>query len=210
MPTLNDLLENNKEWSESVSKDNQDFFENSAKGQAPDVLWIGCADSRVPASKVVGTNPGEMFVHRNIANMVVHTDLNLLSVLQYAVDVLKVKHVVVCGHYGCGGVKASLMNDKNGIIDNWLLEIKDLANSNSQELNAIADIDERVDRLVELNVAKQVRNVAHTTIVQECWSRGQELSIHGWVYGLKDGLITDLELDVTNKGQLAEIYQYNV
>lgn len=210
MPNLKDLLQKNKEWSEKIHQESPDFFPTLAKQQNPDYLWVGCSDSRVPANDIVGMMPGELFVHRNVANMVVHSDLNLLSVLQYAVDVLKVKHIIVCGHYGCGGVRAALHNEKNGIIDNWLLEIKDLAHHRRDELNAIENIDDRVDRLCELNVIRQVRNLAHTTIVQDCWDRGQKLSVHGWIYGLKDGLIKDLDVVLHGKDQLADIYQYEL
>lgn len=210
MPDLKDLLEQNRQWSQRIREKDPEFFPTLAKQQNPDYLWVGCSDSRVPANDIVGMLPGELFVHRNVANMVVHTDLNLLSVLQYAVDVLQVKHVIVCGHYGCGGVRAALHNDKHGIIDNWLLEIKDLAFQKREELNAIEDVDARVNRLCELNVMRQVRNLAHTTIVQDCWDRGQKLSVHGWIYGLDNGLVNDLQVTVSSKEQLADIYQYQI
>lgn len=210
MPTIDDLLNKNRAWSEKIRENDPEFFPTLAKQQNPDFLWIGCSDSRVPANQVVDMLPGELFVHRNVANMVVHTDLNLLSVLQFAVDVLKVEHVIVCGHYGCGGVRASLRNDKLGIIDNWLLEIKDLAHQNHKALAALENEDARVNHLCELNVKRQVKNLAHTTIVQDCWDRGQPLSVHGWVYGLDNGLVNDLNVTMSSKEQLAEIYQYQL
>ena len=189
---LDRLLDNNRKWAaERVSRD-PGFFSRLAKQQAPEFLWIGCADSRVPANEIVGLDPGELFVHRNVANVVVHTDLNCLSVLQFAVDVLKVKHVIVCGHYGCGGVRAALEKDSHGLIDNWLRHIQDVARTHDAALNEIPDFNLRVDRLCELNVTEQVQNVARTTIVQDAWRRGQDLQLHGWIYGLKDGLLTDL------------------
>ena len=205
---IDNLLQNNRDWSESIRKEQPDFFPTLAKQQNPDYLWIGCSDSRVPANEVVGLLPGELFVHRNVANMVVNTDMNLLSVLQYAIDVLKVKHVIVCGHYNCGGIRASLTNNRHGIIDNWINNIKKLASDNMNELNAFTNEDAKVDRLCELNVMQQVRNLAHTTIVQDCWDREQPLAIHGWIYGLTDGLVKDLETTLTPKKQVEEIYRY--
>jgi carbonic anhydrase len=194
---LDRLLNNNRTWAaERVSRD-PGFFSRLAKQQAPEFLWIGCADSLVPANEIVGLDPGELFVHRNVANVVVHTDLNCLSVLQFAVDVLKVKHVIVCGHYGCGGVRAALEKDTHGLIDNWLRHIQDVARAHEATLNAIADFNARVDRLCELNVIDQAQNVARTTIVQDAWRRGQDLQLHGWIYGLKDGLISDLGIQIT-------------
>ena len=210
MPSIDELIEKNRAWSERIRKNDPEFFPTLAKQQNPNFLWIGCSDSRVPANEVVGMMPGEIFVHRNVANMVVHTDLNLLSVLQFAVDVLKVEHVIVCGHYGCGGVKASLGNEKLGIIDNWLLEIKDLAFQKRKVLDEIGDESARVNKLCELNVQRQVNNLAHTTIVQNCWDRGQPLSVHGWIYGLENGLVNDLQVTMSSKEQLAEIYQYQL
>lgn len=208
MPDLKNLLQNNVKWSDDIRRDHPDFFPALAKQQNPDYLWIGCSDSRVPANEIVGLLPGELFVHRNVANMVVHTDLNLLSVLQYAVDVLKVKHVILCGHYGCGGVRAALNNEKLGIIDNWIMEIKDLVLQNKNDLEKLGDIDNKTNRLCELNVVRQVQNLAHTTIVQECWDRGQPLSVHGWIYGLTDGRVKDMQTTLSTKQQLNEIYQY--
>jgi carbonic anhydrase len=209
MPKLVDLIQNNVNWSENIRKEDPGFFPALAQQQNPDYLWIGCSDSRVPANEIVGLLPGELFVHRNVANMVVHTDMNLLSVLQYAVDVLKVEHVIVCGHYGCGGVKAALQNCELGIIDNWLRAIKDLAYQKRELLDAIEIEEDRVNRLCELNVIRQVKNLCHTNIVQSCWNRGQPLAVHGWIYGLRDGLIKDLEVSVNSQQQLADIYQYH-
>lgn len=210
MPDLEHLLEKNRAWSEGIRKNDPEFFPTLAKQQNPHYLWVGCSDSRVPANDIVGMLPGELFVHRNVANMVVHSDLNLLSVLQFAVDVLKVEHVIVCGHYGCGGVRAALRNEKLGIIDNWLLEIKDLAYQKRSILDGIEGEDAKVNRLCELNVVRQVKNLAHTTIVQNCWDRDQQLSVHGWIYGLDNGLIKDLNITMSSKQQLADIYQYQL
>jgi len=192
---LDHLLKNNQDWSNGIKQDNSDFFSESAKGQSPEILWIGCADSRVPPNQVIGLPPGEIFVHRNIANMVVHTDLNCLSVMQYAVDVLKVKHIIVCGHYGCGGVNASMTDDSYGIIDNWLRHIKDVSRFNHIELDTLEG-DAKSNRLCELNVAEQVKNVSETPIVKGAWARGQSVSVHGWIYGLENGNVTDLQITV--------------
>jgi carbonic anhydrase len=192
MPALENLLQNNKDWAADRVRRDPTFFTRLAKQQAPEFLWIGCADSRVPANEIVGLDPGELFVHRNVANVVVHTDLNCLSVLQFAVDVLKVKHVIVCGHYGCGGIRAALENDTHGLIDNWLRHVQDVARAHEVKLNAIPTFEARVDKLCELNVIDQVQNVARTTVVQDAWHRGHDVQLHGWIYGLKDGLITDL------------------
>lgn len=191
MKTLQNLFENNTQWADAVSAENPEFFNNLSKQQSPDYLWIGCADSRVPANQIVSLPPGEVFVHRNIANVVVHTDLNALSVIEYAVKVLEVKCVIVCGHYGCGGVKASMGDDSFGMIDNWLRHIKDVSRFNQHEL-AGYEGEAKFDRLCELNVIEQVNNVVNTSIVQEAWRAGKKLSVHGWIYGLKDGRIKDL------------------
>ena len=191
------LLQNNRAWAAERVRRDPTFFTRLAKQQAPEFLWIGCSDSRVPANEIVGLDPGELFVHRNVANLVVHTDLNCLSVLQVAVDVLKVKHVIVCGHYGCGGIRAALENDSHGLIDNWLRHVQDVARAHDVSLSSSPDLDARVDTLCELNVIDQVRNVAGTTIVQDAWRRGHEVELHGWIYGLKDGLITDLGIRVS-------------
>lgn len=191
METLRALFENNRQWAEAVKVETPDFFDKLSKQQSPDYLWIGCADSRVPANQIISLPPGEVFVHRNIANVVVHTDLNALSVLEYAVTVLGVKYVIVCGHYGCGGVQASMGNESFGMIDNWLRHIKDVARFNQHELEGLEGTA-KFDRLCELNVIEQVHNVANTSIVQEAWREGKELSVHGWIYGLKDGRLKDL------------------
>jgi carbonic anhydrase len=197
MDTLSKLLDNNRAWAADRIKRDPTFFSRLAHQQAPEFLWIGCSDSRVPANEIVGLDPGELFVHRNVANVVVHTDLNCLSVLQFAVDVLKVKHVIVCGHYGCGGIRAAMERDAHGLIDNWLRHVQDVERAHEVKLNAILDFDARVDRLCELNVIEQVQNVARTTVVQDAWRRGHAVQLHGWVYGLKDGLITDLGIQIS-------------
>ncbi len=173
------------------------FFAQLAQQQSPQYLWIGCADSRVPANEIVGLRPGELFVHRNVANVVVHTDLNCLSVMQFAVDVLKVRHIIVCGHYGCSGVNAALMKERHGLVDNWLRHIQDVQQQHAAALAAIPDTRKRADRLCELNVVDQVSNVCRTSIVQDAWARAQELAVHGWIYGLHDGLLRDLEVTVS-------------
>ncbi len=204
MKDLGELLEKNREWSEGIKASDPDFFRALARQQSPRYLWIGCADSRVPATQLVGLKPGEMFVHRNVANVVAHTDFNCLSVLQFAVDVLKVRHVIVCGHYGCGGVQAAMRNSRLGLIDNWLRHVQDVLREHAQRLGAIGDESERLDRLCELNVVEQVLNVGRTTIVQGAWERGQDLTVHGLVYGLGDGLLRDLGVRVANQTELAE------
>jgi carbonic anhydrase len=195
--SLDRLLQNNRAWAAERVKRDPTFFTRLEKQQAPEFLWIGCSDSRVPANEIVGLDPGELFVHRNVANIVVHTDLNCLSVLQFAVDVLQVKHVIVCGHYGCGGIRAALEKDSHGLIDNWLRHVQDVARAHEVKLNAIQDFDARVDRLCELNVTDQVQNVARTTVVQDARRRGHAVQLHGWVYGLKDGLISDLGIQTS-------------
>jgi len=202
------LLERNKAWSEEVRRKDPDFFPTLSKQQAPGYFWIGCSDSRVPANQIVDMLPGEIFVHRNVANVVVHTDLNCLSVIQFAVEVLKVRHIMVTGHYGCGGVRSALENTELGLIDNWLRNIKDIYMIHRDELDAL-DFEARVDRLCELNVIHQVRNVCHTNIVQRAWQRGQPLAVHGWVYGLTDGLVHDMDVTVESPSQLEEIYRYH-
>ena len=202
------LLDNNKLWSTRMQARDPGFFMRLAAQQQPEFLWIGCSDSRVPANDIVGLMPGELFVHRNVANMVVATDMNFLSVLQYAVDVLKVKQVIVCGHHGCGGVRAALGHQELGLIDNWLRAIKALYHQNMALLEELEG-EARVNMLCELNVKRQVRNVCHTTIVQNAWMRGQELAVHGWIYGLEDGLIKDLETSIDNPQQLDETFLYD-
>lgn len=199
------IIDNNRIWSETKLSDDPQYFEKLSKGQQPPLLWIGCSDSRVPANEVIGAQPGEVFVHRNIANMVVHSDMNMLSVLDYAVNVLKVKHVIVCGHYGCGGVKAAMGNQSIGIIDNWIRHIKDVYRHNSEYLDAITDEDKRFDAFVEMNVKEQVSDLAKTSIVQNAWRNGQELSLHGWVYGLDTGIVKDLEVNFANNNDLAKV-----
>jgi carbonic anhydrase len=201
------LLENNKEWVGEQLKKDPEYFSKLANGQKPEYLWIGCSDSRVPANEITGTNPGEMFVHRNIANMVVHSDMNMLSVLSYAVDVLKVKHIIVCGHYGCGGVLAAMGNKQYGLIDNWLRHIKDVYRIYHKELDIIKDPKARENRLVQLNVMEQVCDLGKTTIVQNAWERGQSLHLHGWVYDINDGIIDDLKVTITTTKDLHAVYQ---
>lgn len=199
------ILDNNKKWSAEKLNEDPGFFTKLAKGQAPPLLWIGCSDSRVPANEVIGAAPGEVFVHRNIANMVIHTDINMLSVLDYAVNVLKVKHVIVCGHYGCGGVKAAMGDHNIGIIDNWIRHIKDVYRLHRAKLDAIASEQERFNAFVEINVKAQVFDLAQTSIVQNAWKNGQNLSLHGWVYGLDDGIVTDLEVTLSSNEDLADM-----
>ena len=196
MTTFETLLANNRAWAADRVKRDPTFFTRLEKIQAPEFLWIGCSDSRVPANEIVGLDPGELFVHRNVANVVVHTDLNCLSVLQFAVDVLKVKHVIVCGHYGCGGIHAALEKQSHGLIDNWLRHVQDVERDYEDELALIADARARENRLCELNVTEQVRNVARTTILQDAWRHGRDVQLHGWIYGLKDGLISDLRVKI--------------
>ncbi|MDB6030312.1 MAG: Carbonate dehydratase [Verrucomicrobiales bacterium] len=206
MRVLKGLIDNNRRWSEEIRGRIPDFFQKLSQQQAPAYLWIGCSDSRVPANEIVGLLPGEMFVHRNVANVVVHTDLNCLSVMQYAVEVLKVEHIIVVGHYGCGGVQAALQNRRLGLIDNWLRHVQDVMLKHEALLNAIANPMDRLNKLCELNVIEQVVNVSQTTIVQEAWDRNQELAVHGWIYGLKDGLIQDLKMEVAGHKELADVY----
>ena len=201
------ILDNNKIWvAQSLEKD-PEYFKDLAKGQSPPLLWIGCSDSRVPANEIIGAKPGEVFVHRNIANMVIHTDMNMLSVLDYAVNVLQVKHVIVCGHYGCGGIKAALGNDSIGIIDNWIRHIKAVYRLHSIYLDSILNADEKFNKFVEINVKEQVYDLAKTSIVQGAWRNGQQLSVHGWVYGLNSGFITDLDVNISNNNDLDNVYQ---
>ena len=200
------LLENNKAWVTIQKYNNPEFFSQLANGQKPDYLWIGCSDSRVPANQITGTNPGEMFVHRNVANMVVHSDMNLLSVLSYAVDILKVSHIIVCGHHNCGGILAAMSNKQYGLIDNWIRHIKDVYRYHHVELDAIADEGQRTKRFVELNVIEQVHDLGKTSIVQNAWNNNQPLHIHGWVYNPEDGLIKDLEVTFTCTKDLHSVY----
>jgi len=203
------LFDNNKEWVKQQLKKDPEYFTKLANGQKPEYLWIGCSDSRVPANEITGTNPGEMFVHRNIANMVVHSDMNMLSVLSYAVDVLKVKHIIVCGHYGCGGVLAAMGKQQYGLIDNWLRHIKDVYRIHHKELDMIKDEKARVNRLVQLNVIEQVQDLGKTSIVQNAWEREQPLHIHGWVYDIHDGIIDDLNVTCTTTKDLHSVYHFD-
>lgn len=206
--TYKKLIEGNKRFVEKSMDANPDFFKELAKCQTPKVLWIGCADSRVPANQITGTLPGEVFVHRNIANVVVHTDMNCLSVLEYAVNVLQVEHVIVCGHYGCGGVAAALSGNRHGMIDNWLCHIKDVHRLHSEELDKIQDEDQKVRRLVELNVMEQVINVCKTSIIQESWANRNLPHIHGWVYELSNGYVKDLNVNIKGAQDLEEVFQF--
>ena len=206
---IKQLLANNRFWSEALTARDPDFFARLARQQRPEFLWIGCSDSRVPANEVVGLMPGELFVHRNVANMVVATDMNFLSVLQYAVDVLQVRHVIVCGHYGCGGVRAALGHRELGLIDNWLRALKAIHHQNLVRFDGLDD-EQQVNQLCELNVQRQVRNVCHTTIVQNAWQRGQPLAVHGWIYGLADGLVKDLQVTLDNASQLDSTFLYDL
>jgi len=207
MNDLRKLLENNRAWSEGLKSRNPGFFDAIAEQQSPRYLWIGCSDSRVPATQLVGLLPGELFVHRNVANVVVHTDFNCLSVLQFAVDVLKVSHIIVCGHYGCGGVQAALENRPLGLIDNWLRYVQDVIHSHEAQLSKIRVETQRLNKLCELNVIEQVLNVSRTTIVQGAWERGQELTVHGWIYGISDGLLRDLKICINNQAELPAAYE---
>ncbi len=207
MGILDHLLQNNRTWAEGIKAEDPEFFLKLSRQQSPDYLWIGCSDSRVPANQIVGLLPGELFVHRNVSNVVVHTDLNCLSVIQYAVEVLKVKHIIVCGHYGCGGVRAALHSDRHGLIDNWLQSIKSVIKKHEGSLSLIKDETVRCDRLCELNVIEQVVNVSQTTVVRDAWDRGQELAVHGWVYGLHDGILRDLNVCIMRPDDITSVYQ---
>ena len=201
------ILDNNKKWVEDQLAIDVEYFKDLAKGQQPPLLWIGCSDSRVPANEIIGAKPGEVFVHRNIANMVIHSDMNMLSVLDYAVNVLKVKHVIVCGHYGCGGVKAAMGNQSIGLIDNWIRHIKDVYRLHETYLNTIEDEEERFNKFVEVNAQEQVFDLAKTSIVQNAWRNGQDLTLHGWTYGLNSGYVTDLGVNMSSNEELDEVYQ---
>jgi len=202
MRSLSRLFDNNRAWAERVLRSDPDFFTGLAQQQSPEYLWIGCADSRVPANQIIGLPPGEVFVHRNVANVVVHTDLNCLSVIQFAVEVLKVRHIMVVGHYGCGGVRAALGRDRLGLVENWLRHVQDVRNKYPDILSVLKDASAQVDRLCELNVIEQVVNVCETSILRDAWERGQDVSVHGWVYGIADGLLRDLGVTVSS---LAEV-----
>lgn len=202
MANLDDLLERNRAWAQALSDQDPNFFRRLSEQQAPKYLWIGCSDSRVPANQIIDMAPGEVFVHRNVANVVVHTDLNALSTIQFAVDVLKVSHILVVGHYGCGGVQAVLEERRLGLVDNWLRHVADVRHKYAAALDQFTDPHERHARLCELNVIEQAVNVCHTTVVQEAWQRGQDLSVHGWIYGLRDGRVRDLGVDVSDNAQI--------
>jgi carbonic anhydrase len=207
MKSLTELLSRNRAWSEKIRRQDPSFFSDLSAQQVPHFFWIGCSDSRVPANQIVDMMPGDVFVHRNVANVVVHTDLNCLSTLQYAVDVLKVRHVIVCGHYGCGGVLAALRGSKFGLIDNWLRHVADVRDLHRHALEKMATEEEQHDRLCEWNVIEQVLHVSQTTVMQDAWARGQEVAIHGWIYSLKNGLISDLKATTTSFGEALDIYR---
>jgi carbonic anhydrase len=207
MPGIEELLAKNRAWAGAMVRRDPRFFARLAEQQAPQYLWIGCSDSRVPANEIVDLAPGEVFVHRNVANVVVHTDLNCLSVMQFAVDVLKVRHIIVCGHYGCGGVDAALMNERHGLIDNWLRHIQDVQQQHESLFSGLEGGRARANRLCELNVIEQVSNVCRTSIVQDAWARGQALSVHGWIYALHDGLLRDLNATATSVADAAPAYR---
>jgi carbonic anhydrase len=203
MRNLPELFRNNRKWAQRIANSDPAFFKKLAKQQSPQYLWIGCSDSRVPANDIVGLLPGELFVHRNIGNVVVHTDLNCLSVMQFAVDVLKIRHIIVCGHYGCSGVQAALMKQRHGLVDNWLRHIQDVQEQHAVRLDALPDPDVRANRLCELNVIEQVSNVCRTSLVEDAWSRGQPVAVHGWIYGIQDGLLRDLDTTATSPDEAA-------
>ena len=207
MRMLPELIQNNRRWANDMTKSDPKFFERLSEKQSPQFLWIGCSDSRVPANQIVGLDPGEVFVHRNIANVVVHTDFNCLSVIEYAVAVLRVKHIIVCGHYGCGGVKAASENHHLGLIDNWLRHIRDVRQKHEGLLSMIGPDSIRLDRLCELNVVEQVNNVCHTSVVQTAWEQGQSLAVHGWIYSIQDGLINDMDVTITSQDEIAPAYR---
>ena len=207
MHPLQQLFENNRAWSERIRRSDPEFFQRLSQQQRPRYLWIGCADSRVPANEIVGLQPGELFVHRNVANVVVHSDLNCLSVMQFAVEVLSVEHIIVCGHYGCSGVSVAMQNQRVGLADNWLRHVQDVHSKHDAHVAMVSGTRQRLDRLCELNVIEQVANVCQTTIVRDAWERGQPLAVHGWVYGLDDGLVRDLRTTVGKPEQAAPAYQ---
>lgn len=207
MSDISNLLKNNRQWAADRVAQQKDFFKKLVNIQAPKYLWIGCSDSRVPANEIVALDPGELFVHRNVANVVVHTDLNCLSVIQYAVEVLSVQHIIVVGHYGCGGIRAALLNNRLGLIDNWLRHIQDIQQKYQNIIASAGDIDHQVDKLCELNVIEQTLNVCETTIIQDAWSRKQSLQVHGWIYRLNDGLIKDLRISMDSADDMKGIYQ---
>ena len=207
MRVLMPLFENNRQWASKIKESDPDFFTRLSKQQSPEYLWIGCSDSRVPANQIVDLAPGEIFVHRNIANLVIHTDLNCLSVIQYAVEVLRVKHIIVCGHYGCSGVKAAVDNREHGLIDNWLRNIKDVYRLHQGKIDSLQNEQDKLNLLCELNVAEQVANVCHTSIVQSAWKAGQDLTVHGWAYSIEDGILKDLNVCVSNSTEISQTHR---
>jgi carbonic anhydrase len=207
LKTLKKLFERNLAWATAIKEKDPEFFTQLAIQQAPEYLWIGCSDSRVPANQIIDVPPGKIFVHRNIANVVVHTDLNCLSVIQYAVEVLKVKHIIVCGHYGCGGIQAAMENREHGLIDNWLRHIKDVYRYYEDQIDALQSESEKINLLCELNVVEQVANICHTTIVQNAWRSGHELAVHGWIYSLENGILKDLNVCVTNLDDISDVHR---
>lgn len=207
MRVLKNLFEKNKNWAKKIKERDPEFFAKLSAQQNPEILWIGCSDSRVPANEIVDMLPGEIFVHRNIANVVIHTDLNCLSVLQYAVDILKVKHIIVCGHYGCGGIRAAMDNKEHGLIDNWLRNIKDVYRYHQKKIDALQDEKDKYNLLCELNVIEQVANVCHTSIVQNAWKANQDLTVHGWIYSIEDGLLKDLNVCITSSDEISQIHR---
>ena len=207
MDDIKILFENNLKWASDIKETDSDFFTKLAKQQSPEYLWIGCSDSRVPANQIVGLLPGEIFVHRNVGNVVVHTDLNCLSVIQFAIEILNVKHIIVCGHYDCGGIKAALENQPHGLIDNWLRHIKDVHRFYKHRLDELSDEHAKLDLLCELNVAEQVANVCHTTILQHAWKAGKNVTVHGWIYGINNGIIKDLGISVSSNDGIQSVYK---
>lgn len=207
MRLLNHLFDKNRKWADRIKKSDPDFFTKLSKQQNPEILWIGCSDSRVPATEIVDMLPGEIFVHRNIANLVIHTDMNCLSVIQYAVEVLKVKHIILCGHYGCSGINAAMENKEHGLIDNWLRNIKDVYRNHQAKIEALKNENDKIDLLCELNVIEQVANICHTTIVQKAWKSGQELAVHGWIYSIEDGILQDLNVCITSPEEISQIHR---
>lgn len=207
MRVLKNLIEKNRKWAEGIKKSDPDFFSILSKQQSPEYLWIGCSDSRVPANEIVGLLPGELFVHRNVGNLVIHSDLNCLSVIQYAVEILKVKHIIVCGHYGCGGIHAAIDNKEHGLIDNWIRTIKDLYLLNQKRMDAFKNEKDKNNLLCELNVIEQVANVSHSTIVQKAWKCRQDLTIHGWVYGIEDGILKDLNVCISSLKEISQTHR---
>ena len=207
MRILNNLFENNKKWAEKVKGSDPDFFSKLSEQQHPEYLWVCCSESRVPANEIIGMLPGEVFVHRNIANLVIHTDLNCLSVIQYSVEVLKVKHIIVCGHYGCGGVQAAMDNKAHGLIDNWIRNIKDLYRFHQAQIDSLQNEKEKINLMCELNVVEQVANICHTAIVQNAWNSGQKLSVHGWIYSIEDGILKDLNVCTTGLDEISETHR---